>query len=156
METKKTLRIVRQHSHGSDTPSTEDRKNLDKLGAIPPYTLIVENFPTHDDVVELILCTQPDSWIMSVNMGISVVHWKDQFSRKDGLKLAGSRLKEVQLKVVSASFLDDGDINISAVLDDHVLIGFVVGNDGRAFVSHTIDPRHVYFHLYGDVSTESV
>jgi len=93
------MKIVHHDTFGGQTPRFEDRKH-----SFSPRTVVMEDLPSLQEVLDaskyLLGGGSPS---FSVLIGVSKLHPRDQFSRKEGLRLATSRMARVDLWLENVS-----------------------------------------------------
>ena len=86
------MKLVFHSSYGNSTPPAYLRNRGD---ITRPFTLVLEDIPTRDQVLAMIpiLMNDKAGTAITFNAGASVVHPKDQFNRKEGLSRRGANFQ---------------------------------------------------------------
>lgn len=108
------MKAVFHYNDGAHTPPTHQRM---RKGYWKSYTFVVENIPTRDQVLKLLpdmiaSAQSSNSLVITLKVGSSVVHPKDQFQRKIGLRLAEEALRD-ELFVFEAVYVTTDKIHLT-------------------------------------------
>lgn len=88
------MKLVVHQNFGSETPKKSDlaREYKRDINYSRPYTVVLDNLPTHKDLLLLAPTIASGKAVCELKIGVSVVHPNDMFVRKIGLQIAEANL----------------------------------------------------------------
>lgn len=96
---------IYHYTFGSETPKVEDRSYYDV-----PHTVAAHGIPSYEDVMKMLL--DGDFKQITLNIGISITHPNDEFSRSVGRQLAMSRMCRRVFNIQSVTFSEPNKASI--------------------------------------------
>lgn len=126
------MKIVSHFSYGSATPSRQDR--LNKTDTYCGHekragTIIIENLPLPEDIENWSLRCCGNK--LYLRIGVARVHPKDDFNRKDGLRVATENMETVAA-TIETIFINSVRIRVEFVTElGNIRISYTMGVPSR-------------------------
>lgn len=116
------------------------------------YTLVLD-LPDYAFFMDLMTRLLPQALYKAefdVKMGLSIVNPIDQFNRKQGLKLALGKMKELKAHITRFTILKSGDFGIDLSIVDTNFRVIMSQRNNRAFVDscHYDDALNLYNNVF--------
>lgn len=142
-----TVKIVCHNTFQDRTPPSNHRE----LIGYSPSTIVIDEFPDYQTLRQRIgasfLADPTVAEIIEFKLGVAITHPKDQFSRKEGLRLATEKLTPTLVYVDSVILNAKGDVKLITSHPSGAMIVIELGTTGRTFLGAS-NVEDLYRFLY--------
>ncbi len=141
--------VIRHNTYHEYTPPLEYRLRH-RTWDENPWTIVIDKLPDYQFVLTNFAVIATAAVLLDVEIGMSITNPLDQFSRKEGLKQAKSRMCQRKVYMRQVQLNDLGEMEVWFETLTGIQFGVKYMPKGAVFLNRQPSKRKLYTDLYGE------